>query len=120
MARFRASVFALLLAASAGAAHASDETIALYCARGAADYPDAEMKLGSEGGHLVRVVYIGFRPSRARADWTLRDCLNTARKLDASRDIVVQLWYRDRLPESTAEQAAGMVYRASSGKVSRF
>ncbi len=118
MLRRFAFVFGLLLGASP-AAHADDETIALYCARGGADYPDAEMTLSAEGGHLVRVVYVGFRPSPARADWTLRDCLNTALKLDGSRDIVVRLWYRERF-QSAAEAAAGMAYRAASRKVTRF
>src|SRR5882672_12001677 len=98
MLHLRAFTFGLLLAASP-AAHASDETIALYCARGSGEYPDAEMRLNEAGGHVVRVVYVGYRPSRARADWTLRDCLNTAIKLDGTRDIVVRLWLRDRLPE---------------------
>jgi hypothetical protein len=119
MLHLRAFAFGLLLAASSAAAQTSDETIALYCARGAGEYPDAEMTLNPEGGHVVRVVYVGYRPSPARADWTLRDCLNTALKLDGSRDIVVRLWYRDRF-QSSAQAAAGMAYRAASRKVTRF
>src|SRR5215470_11803532 len=75
---------------------ASADPIALYCARGVPDYPDAEMRLDQGGGHVVRVTYVGFQPSRARAEWSLRDCLNTAIRLDRSRDILVSLWYRER------------------------
>ena len=114
-----ACLLGLLFAASAFPAQARDETIALYCARATDAYPDAEMTLNAQGGHMVRVVYVGYRPSPARADWSLRDCLNTAIKLDGSRDIVVQLWYRDRF-QSAAEAAAGMAYRAASRKVTRF
>jgi hypothetical protein len=80
-----------LCASSAGA-----DPIALYCARGVADYPDAEVTLSASGTHILNVTYVGYRPSRVRAEWSLRDCLNTAMKLDASRRIVGSLWYRER------------------------
>ena len=34
--------------------------------------------LTASGSHEVHVVFVGVRPSRVRADWSLRDCLNTA------------------------------------------
>ncbi len=70
--------------------------VALYCARGAADYPDAELTLTASGPYAIDVVYVGYRPSRSRARWTLRDCASTAMKLDSSRRIVASLWYRER------------------------
>ena len=97
--------------------------VALHCARGVADYPDAEMRLSARGHHVVDVTFVGFRPSRVRADWSLRDCLNTASKLDGSRDIVAWLWYRERQLRSSREPlhphgaSAGLVYRASSRAV---
>ena|SRR6266446_5104199 len=78
------------------ASSAAADPIALYCARGVPDYPDAEMTLSASGKHVVKVTYVGYRPSRVRAEWSLRDCLNTAMKLDASHGVVASLWYRER------------------------
>ncbi len=100
-------------------AHAAEPSISLYCARGVTDYPDAELTLSTRGSHLVKVVFVGYRPSRARADWSLRDCLSTAIKFDGSRDIVASLWYRDRALRSPPEPlrpdgaAASLVYQAA-------
>ena len=71
-------------------------TISLHCARGVADYPDAEMSINGRSEHVVNVVFVGFRPSRGRLEWSLRDCLSTAAKLDGSRNIVALSWYRER------------------------
>jgi hypothetical protein len=68
--------------------------VALYCARGAADYPDAEITLSAQGPYVLHMVYVDYRPSAARARWTLRDCLYTAQRLDGSRPIVASLWVR--------------------------
>ena len=70
--------------------------MSLYCARGTGEYPDAELTLRTSGPHVLNVVYVAYRPSRGRADWTVRDCLRTAARLDASRPIVVSLWHRER------------------------
>lgn len=95
------------------ASTASADPIALYCARGVPDYPDAEMRLNVGGQHLVRVTYVGFRPTRTRAEWSLRDCLNTAIKLDSSRDIVVSLWYRERYSSEVHElPVESLIHRA--------
>ena len=92
---------------------ASADPIALYCARGVPDYPDAEMHLNVGGRNVVRVTYVGFRPSRTRAEWSLRDCLNTAIKLDSSRDIVVSLWYRERYSSEVHElPVESLIHRA--------
>src|SRR6185295_8178638 len=97
----------------------AQDPIALHCARGVPDYPDAHLTLNASGSHVVNVVYVGYRPSRPRADWSLRDCLATAARLDGSRDIVATLWYRD--PEAQYRQEPllpyGAVYQASSRKV---
>lgn len=69
--------------------------MSLHCARGTADYPDAELTLSASGPYVMNVVYVGYRPSRVRADWALRDCLRTASKLDASRPVLASLWVRD-------------------------
>jgi hypothetical protein len=82
---------------------AAEPPITLYCARGTPDYPDAEITLSAQGHHVVNVVFVGFRPSRVRADWSLRDCLYTATRLDGSRGIVASLWYRDRGARSPQE-----------------
>jgi hypothetical protein len=74
----------------------AEERVSLYCARGAGDYPDAELRLSASGPYVMDMVYVGFRPSRGRADWTVRDCLRTARKLERSRPIVATLWVRER------------------------
>jgi hypothetical protein len=97
---------------------AAADPIALYCARGVPDYPDAEMRLNVGGRHVVHVTYVGFQPSRTRAEWSLRDCLNTAIKLDSSRDIQVSLWYRARHSREVQElMKKRLVYRAASGLV---
>ena len=72
------------------------EPVALHCARAADDYPDAAMELNERGAHVVNVTFVGHRPTRSRADWSLRDCLFTATKLDGTRDIEAHLWYRER------------------------
>jgi len=72
------------------------EPVPLHCARGPGDYPDAAIELNERGAHVVNVTFVGYRPSRSRADWSLRDCLFTASKLDGSRDIEAHLWYRER------------------------
>ena len=109
---------AVLLAALHLPSQATEPPIALYCARGVADYPDAEMTLNAHGSHVVNVTFVGFRPSRVRADWSLRDCLNTAAKLDGSRDIVAKLWYRERYVRGRQELpgphgTSALVYKAS-------
>ena len=110
---------AVLLAALHLPSQATEPPIALYCARGVADYPDAEMTLNAHGSHVVNVTFVGFRPSRVRADWSLRDCLNTAAKLDGSRDIVARLWYRERYVRGREEMpgphgaSAALVYKAA-------
>ena len=111
----RAVVFALVVSN----AHAREPAVNLWCARGVPDYPDAAMTLSAQGSHVVNVVFVGYRPSRARADWSLRDCLYTASRLDGSRDIVAWLWYREREPYSPREplQPHALVYRASSRTV---
>ena len=93
------------------------DPIALYCARGA-DYPDAEMRLSASGPHVVRVTFVGFNPSRTRAEWSLRDCLNTAIRLDSSHDILISLWYRERYSPDVQELSKkSLVYRATSRSV---
>jgi hypothetical protein len=74
----------------------AEERVSLYCARGAGEYPDAELTLSASGPYVMNMVYVGYRPSRGRADWTVRDCLRTAGRLDRSRPIVASLWIRDR------------------------
>jgi hypothetical protein len=100
----------LALYAAPGAAQAP---LQLYCARGTADYPDAEMTFHPEGSHVVDIVFVGYRPSRGRAEWALRDCLSTAAKVDNSRHIVARLWYRQRGWRSPREPLAP--YSLASG-----
>ena len=100
-------------------AHAGERPVTLWCARGTPDYPDAHMTLNPRGTHVLHVVFVGFRPSRGRADWSLRDCLHTAARLDGSRDIEAWLWYRERERRDAREplQPHGMVYKASTRSV---
>jgi hypothetical protein len=107
-------IFVLALLAAPCAAQ---EQFSLYCGgRGTPDYPDAELRLSASGNHVVDVVFVGFRPSRGRADWSLRDCLNTAARYAGERDIVASLWYRERDDRRHREPMApyGAVYKASS------
>jgi hypothetical protein len=98
---------------------AAQPTISLHCARGVADYPDAEMSLNRQSEHVVNVVFVGFRPSRGRLEWSLRDCLSTAAKLDGSRNIVALPWYRARgqpvqEPLEPFGESRRLMYQASS------
>jgi hypothetical protein len=104
----------------------ADETVALHCARGnVPDYPDARLLLTADGPHAVHVTFVGYRPSAVRADWSLRDCLQTAIKYDGSQDIVATLWYRapqlrsPREPLRLGEDAKTLMYRASTGRIVR-
>lgn len=85
---------------------AAQAPLSLHCARGTADYPDVEMTFNPHGRHVVDVVFVGYRPSKSRAEWSLRDCLNTAAKVDASHEIVARLWYRERGWRSQREPLA--------------
>jgi hypothetical protein len=85
-----------LLVAVHAAPAAAQAPLSLHCARGVPDYPDAEMVFSESGSHFVDIVFVGYRPSKARAEWSLRDCLNTAAKVDGSRPILARLWYRER------------------------
>jgi hypothetical protein len=93
------------------------EPVALHCARGPGDYPDAAILLNERGAHVVNVTFVGYRPTRSRADWSLRDCLSTASKLDATRDIDARLWYRDRGPDADPEPLEHLTYKAVSRRV---
>lgn len=93
------------------------EPVALHCARGPGEYPDAAMTLNERGAHVVHVTFVGYRPTRSRADWSLRDCLNTAAKLDATRNIDARLWYRERGADAPPEplEPAALTYKPSRG-----
>ena len=94
------------------------EPVPLHCARGPGDYPDAAMMLNERGAHVVNVTFVGYRPTRSRADWSLRDCLGTASKLDGTRDIDAHLWYRERGADSAQPLEPGaLVYKAASRRV---
>jgi hypothetical protein len=94
------------------------EPVALHCARGAGDFPDAEMRLSERGAHVLHVTFVGYRPSRSRADWSLRDCLGTASRLDGTRDIDARLWYRERGADSARPlEPAALSYKAASRRV---
>ena len=82
---------------------ARDPKVVLHCARGVADYPDAEITLSGQGPYVLHLVFVDYRPSAGRARWSLRDCLYTARRLDSSRPIVASLWVRGREPRSPRE-----------------
>jgi hypothetical protein len=95
------------------------EPVALHCARSTGEFPDAAMTLNERGTHVVHVTFVGYRPSRSRADWSLRDCLSTASKLDASRNIEARLWYRERGVDALVEplEPAGLVYKAANKRI---
>jgi hypothetical protein len=116
---FRTCLRAFFLTVLYAASAAAEPPVTLYCARGTPDYPDAHMTLNARDGHVVNVVFVGYRPSPGRAAWSLRDCLNTATKLDGSRDIVAWLWYRDRERPGVREplQPHTLVYKAASRTV---
>jgi hypothetical protein len=103
---------------------AAQEAVALHCARGnVAEYPDAQLTLDRQGRRVVHVTFVGYRPSPGRADWSLRDCLRTAVKFDASQDIVAKLWYREPQLRSRQEPlplhgaSAKLMYSASAKKI---
>jgi hypothetical protein len=109
----------LVVLALLAAPCAAQEHFSLYCGRGTPDYPDADLTLSASGSHEVHVVFVGFRPSRVRADWSLRDCLNTAARYAGSRDIVASIWYRERNVREQREPLPpyGAIYKASSRTV---
>jgi hypothetical protein len=116
---FKACLRALLLIALYVSSAAAEPPVVLHCARGTPDYPDAYMRLNSRDGHVVDVVFYGYRPSRGRAAWSLRDCLFTATRLDGSRDIVASLWYLDPERPGVREplQPHTLIYKAASRTV---
>ena len=94
------------------------EPVPLHCARGAGEYPDAAIELKERGAHVVNVTFVGHRPTRSRADWSLRDCLFTATKLDGTRDIDAHLWYRERGGDARRQPLEPeLSYKAVSRKV---
>jgi|SRR4051812_37811276 len=106
----------LFLLALVGQPLMAAELVSLHCGRGTSDFPDAAMTLNERGAHVVNVTFIGYRPTRSRADWSLRDCLSTARKLDDTRDIDARLWYSERAGDSQPEplEPAGLTYKAAA------
>ena len=107
-----------LLALAAGlllslGAHA-DGTVKLYCAAKATGFSDAEILLRERGPNIVNVMFSRTRPSKAAIDWALRDCLSTAIKLNATRDIVALAWFR---PHSTAALQPLAAYPADANVV---
>jgi hypothetical protein len=108
--------FAFMLAILAAPSMAA-EPVALHCARSTGEFPDAQMTFNERGTHVVHVTFVGYRPSRSRAHWSLRDCLSTASKLDASRKIEARLWYRERGVEAPVEplEPAVLTYKPSRG-----
>jgi len=88
----RVPLAALLLVALPAIA----DPVPLLCARSGGEYPDAAMELNPRGPHVLNVTFVGQRPTRSRADWSLRDCLFTATKLDSTRDIEAHAWFRER------------------------
>ena len=110
----RLAVLTLLMAAMPLMAA---EPVALHCARGPGDYPDVAMRMNERGAYVVHVTFVGYRPSRSRADWSLRDCLSTATKLDSSRNIEARLWYRERGADAPVEplEPAALTYKPSRG-----
>ena len=113
-----ARVFAFTLAMLATPLMAA-EPVALHCARGGADFPDVAMMLNERGAYVVHVTFVGYRPSRSRADWSLRDCLSTAMKIDATRNIDAHLWHRERGGDSRPEalEPAGLFYKAANKRI---
>jgi hypothetical protein len=115
----------LVVTALHAPSNAAEPPITLYCARDVPGFPDAEIRLNVHGSHVVNVIFMGVRPSRAQADRALRDCLNTAIKLDGSRDILTSLWHRDRERGSSSGDEllqpygplTNLVYKASSKTV---
>lgn len=94
------------------------EPVPLYCGRAAGDYPDAAMELNKRGAHVVNVTFVGHRPTRSRADWSLRDCLYTATKLDGTHDIEARLWYRERGADASPQPLEPeLSYKAVSRRV---
>jgi len=94
------------------------EPVPLYCARSAGDYPDAAIELNERGAHVVNVTFVGYRPTRSRADWSLRDCLFTATKLDGTRDIEAHAWYRERAADARPQPLEPeLSYKAVSRRV---
>jgi hypothetical protein len=81
---------ATLLSCAANA----ESTVKLACAKSASGYADAEMQLRDQGANFVNVTFSRTPPTKNAVDWVLRDCLNTAIKLNAARDIVAFAWYR--------------------------
>ena len=110
----RLAAFLLCLAAAPVMA---GEPVALHCARAPGEYPDAELRLNDQGAHVVHVTFVGYRPSRSRADWSLRDCLGTATKLVGRRDIDARLWYRERGGESQPLEPAALTHKAVSRRL---
>src|SRR5690242_18179246 len=71
----------------------ADATVKLYCAARVGGFYDAEMQLRERGANVVNVTFAHTLPSKVAIDWALRDCLNTALKLNATRDIVGLAWF---------------------------
>ena len=123
--RWRKWAAVAVTAALCAPALSDERTVKLYCARDVAGIPDSEMTLSLHGPHFVRVTFVGVRPSNGQTDRALRDCLQTAIKLDGSRDILATPWYRNVEPSHSNEpellQPYGslrqLIYRASSKTV---
>lgn len=126
-AAFRFTV-SLALACASASVSAIEPVTSLHCARKAAGLERAELRMQRTGPHEVLIRFSRVRPSPRQLDWALRECLETASKLDSSRDIFASASYSEETwagawkeiveplaPRGPAGSRA--IYRASSGRV---
>lgn len=81
------------------AAQAKPPTIPLECAKSIGAVAERQyLDAASGGGNIynVNVTFTGKKPSNAKAESALRECIAAATKKDASKDVLASAWLKTR------------------------
>lgn len=120
-----AVIFAL---SSVSAAQAKPPTVILKCAKSSGAVAERQyLDAASGGGNIysIFVTFTGKKPSNAKAEAALRECMAEAMKLDGSKDMTATAWVKSRpgASDNDDEQLFPfgpmkfMVYTAATKKV---
>ena len=88
-------------------AHAKPPTVPLQCgiSNGAVIAERQYLSAASGGGDIynVMVTFTGKKPSNAKAEAALRECIAEAIKKDGPKDVLATAWFRGKLNASESD-----------------
>ncbi|WP_036169633.1 hypothetical protein [Massilia sp. 9096] len=125
----KAFAFAALAAVVSGSVYAKPPKIPLKCAMSTGAVAERQyLDAASGGGNIysILVTFTGKKPSNAKVETALRDCMAVATKLDGSKDVTASAWLKPHRgsPGSDADMLNPfgpmkfLVYTAATKKIS--